>query len=527
METSDWQGDSNKNTMLIIRRSGYGQKENTSGDTQLRESQDYAKRHGLNVVHTDSIIETAFKRKERRKFRALIQKALKENIRHVLFFWSSREARNLTDIEENDELIRAGKVIIHHVSEGKVYWKKTPDSDFTYRELNAVINKSESRSKSTMLKAALRTKALSGWWPYRHTPLGYIHSKNRDRYGNAIKGTATIAIDPDAAVVRLVQREFELRAQGTSYDEIRSQNLAAPDLVPVDMRKTYSRHGIEDRLKNPFYWGYFYLKGDSTRYEGRHEKIIPEKILKAVALVNEGNGSKRKTSVSPEDDVFRGWLYCGHPECARLVTYEKKRKLVKSTGETKIYHLYRCSNSRRIHTKHVYLSEQKIWEQFEPILEKVSITPAFAKDIQGALNEAHEQQKGMIQAQLEECRKYLKALEEKEDSTYDDLKRKLLDESQYERRMRRIRDERDEYQEQFERLKLANSESGAQAVQKVFELAIDAKSLWKEMSRQERVEYLKKVCSNPKMDGLTVQYETQNPFARLSAWKGFCEWRRE
>src|SRR5271168_2499285 len=127
MEMSDWQKDSNKNTLLIIRRSGYGQKENTSGETQLRENTDYARRHGLNVVHTESIIETAFKRKERKKFRALIQKALKENIRHILFFWSSREARNLTDIEENDELIRSGKVIIHHVSEGKVYWKDTPD----------------------------------------------------------------------------------------------------------------------------------------------------------------------------------------------------------------------------------------------------------------------------------------------------------------------------------------------------------------------------------------------------------------
>jgi hypothetical protein len=526
METSDWKNEPNKNTLLIIRRSGYGQKENTSGDTQLRENQDYANRHGLNVVHTESIIETAFKRKERKKFRALIQKALKENIRHVLFFWSSREARNLTDIEENDELIRAGKIVIHHVSEGKVYWKETPDSDFTYRELNAVINKSESRSKSTMLKASLRTKALAGWWPYRHTPLGYMHSKSRDRYGNAIKGTAKIAIDPDAEVVKLVQREFELRAQGVSYDEIRSQNLA-DKIVPMELRKTYSRHGIEERLKNCFYWGYFYLTGDATtRYEGQHEKIIPERTLKAVASVNATNGCKRKTSVGPEDDIFRGWLHCGHPECLRLVTYEKKRKLIKSTGETKTYHLYRCSNSRRIHDKHVYLSEQKIWDQFESILEMVAITKDFEADIQNALNESHEQQKGVIQTQLEDCRKHLKALEEREDGTYDDMKKGLLDEGQYQRRIRRIRDERDEYQEQFERLKVSNSETGAQAVKKVFELATEAKSLWKDMDRRERVEYLKKVCSNPKLDVLTVQYEIKKPFARLASWKGFLLWRR-
>ena len=68
MEISNWKNDSNKKTLLVIRRSGYGQKENTSGETQLRENTDYANRHGLSVVHTESIIETAFKRKERKKF---------------------------------------------------------------------------------------------------------------------------------------------------------------------------------------------------------------------------------------------------------------------------------------------------------------------------------------------------------------------------------------------------------------------------------------------------------------------------
>jgi len=388
----EWKTEPNKKALLIIRRSGYGQKENTSGDTQLRESLEYAKRHELEVAHQESIIETAFKRKERKKFRALIERALRENIRHVLFFWSSREARNLTDIEENDELIRSGKIIIHHVSEGKVYWKGTPDSDFTYRELNAVINKSESRSKSTMLKASLRTKALGGWWPYRHTPMGYIHHKDRDKFGNPIKGTAKLGIDPDSRNVRLVQREFELRAQGISYDEIRRKNLEEKNLVPETMRQTYSRHAIEERLKNPLYWGYFYLTDTPTRYEGQHEKIIPAKILKAVEAVNTGNACKQRKSVNSGDDIFRGWLTCSHPECQRLITYEQKKKTLKSTGEAKVYHLYRCSNSRKIHDKKVYISEEKIWDQFEPAVDRLSITEDFANDIMAALDTTFDQQ---------------------------------------------------------------------------------------------------------------------------------------
>ena len=526
MQIQDWKSDPNKDTLIIIRRSGYGQKENTSGDTQLREGVDYAQRHGLTVVHTESIIETAFKRKERKKFRALIQKALDEKIRHVLFFWSSRESRNLTDLEENDELIKSGQVIIHHVSEGKVYWKGTPDSDFTYREINAVLNKSESRSKGTMLKASLRTKALAGWWPYRHTTLGYLHQKDKDKYGNPIKGTAKIIVDPDPAVVRLAQREFHLRSQGVSYDEIRRQNLEG-QVVPDDMKKTYSRHAIEVRLKNSFYWGYFYLAKDlGTRYEGKHELIIPQRTLKAVEAINNGNGCKRQSSVGIDDDIFRGWLKCGHPECQRLITYEKKEKTLKSTGEAKVYHLYRCSNSRRIHDHKTYIGETKIWEQLEPVLDILTISEEFARDVASALKETHAEQQQLVQKQVEVCRSALKELEAKEDRAYDDRDKGVLDDFQYRRRIEKIREERKQCTTQFEHLTLSMTD-GATAVAKMFELAINAKTLWKSMDRQERVAYLKKVCSNPTLEGLTLQYEMKKPFARLASWKGFSKWRRE
>ena len=77
------------------------------------------------------------------------------------------------------------------------------------------------------------------------------------------------------------------------------------------------------------------------------------------------------------------------------------------------------------------------------------------------------------------------------------------------------------------RFRLLKSDSGAIALEKMFELAINAKTLWNEMDRLERVELLKKVCSNPTLDMLTVQYQMKKPFARLASMKGFLEWRRE
>jgi hypothetical protein len=324
--------------------------------------------------------------------------------------------------------------------------------------------------------------------------------------------------------VKLVQKEFELRAQGFSFREIYQKNIDA-DLVPEDQKKTYSRRGIEERLKNPLYWGYFFLAGAPTRYEGSHELIIPDRILKAVDAINKGKTWKRRTITSGED-VFRGWLVCGNPECQRLITYEKKLKTLKSTGESKVYHFYRCHNSRRIHDAKKYISEDKIWSQFEPVLENLTISEEFARDITNTLNETNEQQKLAMKKQMEGYRLALKDLEKQEDSAYEDMKNGLLEDKQYRRQIQKIRDERDDYNRQLEQLNLSISDAGMVAVKKVFELAINAKTLWNSMDRQERVEYLKKVCSNPTLNDLTLHYQLQKPFARLASWAQNKEWRR-
>lgn len=282
--------------------------------------------------------------------------ALNNGIKHILFYIGSREARNLTDNEANERLIKEDKIVVHHVSEGKVFFKGSPDSEFLLRDIQTAVNKNSSRENGTRVKNSFRTKAEMGWFPYRHTPLGYAHHKERDKSGYAIKGTATVIPDPDTANVRLVQREFELRAQGHSYDVIRQSNLNA-GIVPSDQIKTYHRSTIEKRLKNSFYWGTFQITGESRVYQGIHELIIPAKTLKAVKGINDGNGCKIRKNVANGEDLFRGWLMCDHPECQRQITYDPKTKIIKETGEKKVYHYYRCSNSRKVHMKLVNVAE--------------------------------------------------------------------------------------------------------------------------------------------------------------------------
>ena len=322
-----------------------------------------------------------------------------------------------------------------------------------------------------------------------------------------------------------MRREFELRAQGYSYEEILTKNRSE-GFVPESLGGKYSKRGIEERLKNPLYWGYFYLFEDETRYPGKHELFIDAKILKAVEDINNGRTRKRKPILNG-DDIFSGWLVCGHPECQRAVTYDPKKKTLKGTGEEVVYHYYRCSNSRKVHDKVPSVSEQKIWDQFEPAVEMLEISEDFAKDISAALNETHEKQRAAIKKQMEGFRLELRGLEGCEDRAYHDFTSGVLDKAAYQRQIKRIRDDRKHFEDEIERLTLAISDEAMVSVQKVFELAINAKSLWKSMERADRLEYLKMVCSNQALDGLTVQYQLQKPFARLALWKENKEWRRD
>src|SRR5690606_14405651 len=79
--------------------------------------------------------------------------------------------------------------------------------------------------------------------------------------------------------VKQVQREFELRAEGLTLRDIRRQ-VIAEGFIPADKVASYYISGIEARLKNRFYAGYF--RYQAVEYKGKHELIIPPKLFAKV-----------------------------------------------------------------------------------------------------------------------------------------------------------------------------------------------------------------------------------------------------
>jgi site-specific DNA recombinase len=519
-----WKEDLNKSATVVIRRSGQGQRDNTSAETQETAIKEYCHRHGLSIVDTNSIIETAYSRRKRHRYQKILDRVLNENVRHIVFYHSSRETRNMTDHERHEDLAKAGEIILHHVVDNKVYWSGTPASEWTAKAFHVVIDKGESADKSERYKASYLTKARNGWWPYRHTPLGYIHKSDLDKYGSPIRGTAKLTPVTNQKEIQQVKREFYLRSKGHSYDQIAEQ-MFEEGWITGGRSKSGYRSTLTKRLQNPIYWGWFYLKDNPERFEGKHELIISKEILAAVQNVNEGRYKAATRDVN--HGIFSGgWLRCGHPECQLQITYEPKTKLIKSTQAEKTYHYYRCTNQRRIHQKTTYVSEEKIIKQFEESIPEFEITEEFAKDIMDYLNKTHQRAVQAHRKQAEGHRSALKDLEKREDAVIDLLVAGTIPKDSFDRKIQSLREQRDFYNRQLEDLNILISDESHISVKRILELSISAKSLFKSMNKQEKVEYLKIVYSNPTLDRLSVQYQLQKPFEWLAKNKENKNWRR-
>ncbi len=70
----------------------------------------------------------------------------------------------------------------------------------------------------------------------------------------------------------------------------------------------------------------------------------------------------------------------------------------------------------------------------------------------------------------------------------------------------------------FEKLKLMNSaiyDEAAETAKSIVELSKDAKRLWDQRSFDEKVDFLKMLLSNPKLDGLNIEYDLKKPFQNI------------
>ncbi len=517
----EWLGGSVK-SVGILRVSSSRQKDNTSHSVQRHEIQEYCRFNQLELQSVFEIVESAKNSEDRKKYHAAIEFALSNRVRHVIFYMFDREARNLTDNEVNEKLVRQDKIVLHYVRERKVLHKWSPDSDFLMRDFHAIQNKQYSRNLSVKVSDSMRRKAEEGWYPNNKPPLGYIPHSTMNEVGKERKRGKIVGLDPDVRKRQQVIREFELRSQGLSFEGIRKR-IIEEGFIPVNRRSNYHSSVVETRIKNPFYRGRFVWEG--REYEGKHELFVPKALLEAV----DRTLFKRNFSTKPIVDhnaLAGGWLTCGDPRCGCNVVFEKKTKKYRN-GTQQEFRYYHCTNGKGAHQslKGMNVREEAIWSQLEGALDSIAINESFADQIASALNESQEKTQRATKREIEEFKIGIEGSHAEEDELYGDFKRGLVTEESYLRMVKQIRNQRLRFTRQLEEAQLAISSAGMETAKSILELCTSAKSLWKSRTPLERAELLKMLLSNPVLDGVTVRYELKKPFRILGEMSRDEKWR--
>jgi hypothetical protein len=517
----DWLGD-NRNAIAIIRKSS-DEQSSISHATQEAEIERYCKEHGLHIKPENifRITESAKDSEHRRKYNEAIDTALNKSLRHVIFYMYDREARNLTDAEKNSKLVKADLICLHYVRERKVLHKGSSSSDFFMRNIHVVMNTQFIENLRIKVVDGMKQKAAMGWYPSNSVPLGYSVKRMVDPNGRVMKRGATVDISPDERKINWVRREFELRAQGYSYRDIR-QAIIDEGFVTHEKAVKYRIGAIEKRLKNIFYDGRFLWR--DVEYEGKHPRIITPELFRAAQRV--GRGHFKKRDFGPEHGLFAdGFLHCG--ECGCRVIYDPKIKTARTTGKKTTYHYYHCTNGRMSHKSQLgmNISEDKIWEQLERAVDAITITPQLAKEIAKALNEGQTKSVASGVRKIAELKDAVKQLEAREDQAYDNMERGNIDAEAYQRAVKRFRAERRDLVAAIQATEADMKGGFRETAISTLELCKEAKILYKTRSASERASFIKKLVSNPRVNGTSIEFDLKKPFgvlAKINKEENWC-----
>lgn len=502
----------NRKGLAIVRVSSRQQEGNISHETQEEEIRAYCEANEIEIAEVRRIVESAKESEGRKEYRAAVEFALASGIRHLLYYMTDREVRNFTDLEAMEKLILRDRVVVHYVRDRRMLHAQSPVSDFSNREIEAWRDKQYSRTLSAKIRDAVKRKVASGWYPGSQPPLGYIC--RRDESGRSY-------VVPDESVVKWVQREFELRALGLTFEEIRTR-VVAEGLVPKDQIPKYRFKMIAHRTQNPFYWGRFRWEG--KEHPGKHELIIPDWILERVARVERGYSPKR---IDPTQEhgllAFGGFLKC---VCGCAVVYEPKKKTYRTTKRTQVFHYYRCTNGKKVHAKRAYIREDVLWAMLDQAVDAISLTPEVAQRIADALNGTHREAVVIAARTIAEAKAKLKEIREREDKAAKHLIDDVLDRQAYGRIREELRAEAAEWQARLEGAQFQATGRYHETAQSVVELCKRAKALYLSRSMGERRKFLERLVSNLRLDGLSLRYDYKKPFQSIVDLQKNGDWWR-
>jgi site-specific DNA recombinase len=514
-------------SILLCRISDLKQDGGFSIDAQKKYGLEYIHENNLElVVEPFCFIETASKSKKRTKFQEMLSK-LKKLIQkskvaiHLVVEKKDRLSRNFTSLEELQEFVLEGKLVIHYYKDKKIVDKNSTPADILFDDMNTAMAKYIALNIRGETKKGMLEKAQQGWFPSR-PPTGYVNLKvnETDSFG---KKKSIIGLDRRKGVAEAVIRIFELRATTElSYSDIAKQ-VKNEKIFPKEVRlsRTLCKSGVEGIIKNNFYEGFYDWQGH--RCEGKHELFVPQHYIRNIRDRSINKSYKRKPS-----GVLSSFLTCS--ECGCQITYDPRKKHLRTQNKTVIYHYYHCTDGRRYHKenkqKQINLNQERILALLSKPVGEISITEELARTVSDALRKTHEKTITQHRKTMKMYQDMVIETENREDKLLQLLEDDTIDTEAYKNRIQSIRKDKRKYEGLLEETSVLVSTQFYETTEKIIELAKDAESLWKERNESEKVEFLKIILSNQTLNTssgdknhVTVEYDLKNPFKKLAEIK--------
>jgi len=452
------------------------EREGYSIPSQRKLLSGYARALGFCIEHEFIDVESA-KNPGRKKFSEMLRLLETDSkCRVVLVEKTDRLYRNRTDALALERLIENRGVEVHLVKEGRIISKESRSQDKFMHDIHVAVAKHYVENLREEVKKGMREKAEQGLYPGR-AAFGY-------RNNPAMR---VIEIDPQRAPV--LRRIFELYETGNH--SLTSLRKAIFEESGVRINRAY----LEAMLKNPFYIGRFLWRG--VEYKGIHSPLISPERFERVQRVF---GSRSKPKYRKHNFAFAGLLRCAHDGCTVTTELQKGR-----------YIYYRCSQGRG-KCSLPYMREQDLSDRLGELVKCIYVPETVARGIVHSLNADLGQSEARRRDQMTALRQRLSAIRTRMDQIYEDKLDGKINEEFWQRKQSECREQERLLEAQLSSIQKSISKENILSVERIFELANKAHSLYLSRDSADRGRLLKSVLLNCTTDGTTLLPTYRKPF---------------
>ncbi|WP_428050570.1 recombinase family protein [Candidatus Avelusimicrobium caledoniensis] len=484
-----------KHAIILARVSSAEQREGKSLAAQEASAREYCKRKQMIVEETFSLTESST-RGDRTEFHKMMEYV--KNSPHPLAIVADtldRFQRSFKESLEFEPLLQSGKFELHFISNSLIINQYSRSSERMMYDFGVMGAKSYVDQLRENTLRGFSQKVKDKEYPFR-APVGYRNVK--------INGKKTIEVDPKTSP--LIKKLFVQYASG-NY----SMHAAAVDFHNsgvLSCHKTPFTVGSVCRiLSNPFYYGQMRICGQLFPHS--YPPIITPELFKQCERVRK-RLNKDHFEYSAKPLVFRGIVRCKH--CGAILSGYDKKRTIKGTGETHVYHYMRCSgkaNQRGCKTDQV--NQNVIEKQMIAALKQLAVEPKLLDEVLGQLNGASVDEQAALEATRQNLQRQLGKLDKKRSVLISREADGDLTSEYVSAELAKVKQEELDLNGQLATLQ-SDTKQTNWTVERLLKLAAKVDKLFVSSHAAQKNALLNCICANCVWDGKNLDIIMKNPF---------------